>query len=180
MSDLYDQIVSQRGAFERTLANIPGFRGYLDKAARRNADRMLRDYIVTLINQRIERFVRIERKVLDSDGGLSLMSKTSATKTRLQTYRDRLNAAVSGYSGFMEAVKVDSEEMEKLYSFDEAQIRYADQFSEKLDALDKAVDDKAGFTDALDALDQTIIEANEAFALREDVLLNLNKMYSSN
>ena len=45
MSDLYDQIVSQRGQFERLIARIPGFRGYVDKGARRTADRMLRDQI---------------------------------------------------------------------------------------------------------------------------------------
>jgi hypothetical protein len=177
MSHLYDQIISQRGSFERTLARIPGFHGYLDKAARRHADRILRDYVAGLLAQRIERLVRIERKLLDSEGGLNLMSKTSSLKSRMQTYRDRVNAAVAGYSGFMEAIKVDAEVLENLYSFDEAQVRYTEQFAEGLDTLEKAVEEKQGIEDAINGLDETVTAANEAFSLREDVLTNLDIMY---
>ena len=46
MTDLYQQISNQRGSFERLLERIPGFGGYLDRAHRRTADRLLRDHIV--------------------------------------------------------------------------------------------------------------------------------------
>lgn len=178
MSDLYDQIVSQRGSFERLLSRMPGFRGYLDKAARRTADRMIRDHIAGQLQQRINRLAEIERKMLDG-GGLGFMSKTQSAKTKLQTYHDRVKAAVPGYSGFMEAVKIDAEAMERLYAFDEALIRYADRLAEALDALAQAVDKNDGVAEAISNLDSLTVEANEAFTLREDVLTNLNKSLSS-
>ena len=55
MSELYDQIVSQRGSMQRLLARIPGFRGYQDKAERRNADMMLRDHIAGELAKRVKR-----------------------------------------------------------------------------------------------------------------------------
>ncbi len=55
MSDLYDQIVNQRGSFEQLLARLPGFRGYVDKGARRTADRMLRDHLSDQLGQRVNR-----------------------------------------------------------------------------------------------------------------------------
>jgi hypothetical protein len=177
MSELYDQIVSQRGGFERLLARIPGFRGYLEKASRRTADRMLRDYVAELLTQQINRLVEIERQLLDK-GGLMYMSKTSSAKTKLQTYRDRVKAAAPGYSGFMDAIKIDEQALERLYSFDEAQVRYADRVSEALAALSDAVN-QDGLSPEIDsaiaALDRITIEANEAFSLREDVLTNLSK-----
>lgn len=178
MSELYDQIVSQRGGFERLLNRIPGFRGYLDKGTRRTADRMLRDHIADLLTQRVNRLAQIERRLLD-DGGLRYMSKTQSAKTKLQTYRDRVKAAAPGYSGFMEAVKVDAEALEKLYAFDEAQMRYADRFEDTLNLLEDAVNKKDGVEDAIRVLDSLTIEANDAFSLREDVLTDLSKSLSA-
>ena len=174
MSDLYDQIVGQRGSVERLVARIPGFGGYLNRADRRTADRMLRDYIAGEIAKRINRFTNIEKAILD-DGGLMLMSKTKSAKIKLQTYQDRLKAAAPGYSGFFAAIKIDEEAMQRLYSFDEAQIRYVDQLDEVLDQLDEAVKSGGDIEAALETLDTLSIEANDAFKLREDVLTNLDK-----
>ncbi len=174
MSDLYNQIVNERGSFERLLARMPGFRGYVDKAARRTADRMLRDHIAGLLEQRIQRLIGIERKLLDN-GGFSYMSKTANVKMKLQTFHDRVKAAAPGYSGFAEAVKVGAEELERIYSFDEALIRYADRFDEALTTLETNVTSNEGIDDAISQLETLATEANQAFLLREDVLTNLNK-----
>jgi hypothetical protein len=174
MSELYDKIVNQRGSFERLVARIPGFRGYQDKTARRKADTMLRDHIADQINEKIQRFVRIQNVILDK-AGMSYMSKARTVKDKIQLYHDRVKAAAPGYSAMWAAVKIDSEELEKIYSFDEAQIRYVDKLNEALDTLEKAVNSKEGIDAALDAVDALAGEANEAFNLREDVLTNINK-----
>lgn len=177
MSDLYQQIMNQRGSFEQLLERIPGFRGYLDKAHRRTADRMLRDHIASLIAARIGRLVQIEKRLLDN-GGLGYMSKTASIKTKLQTYHDRVKAAAPGYSGFMEAIKVGEHELDQLYSFDEAQVRYTDRLDEALSALENATT-KEAIDGALTELDTLAVEANQAFDLREDVLTNLSKDLSA-
>lgn len=174
MSELFDQIVSMRGSFENLLARIPGFRGYIDKATRRTSDRMLRDHISAELTARINRLSALEVELLEN-GGLAHMSATRSAKEKLQTFRDRVKAAAPGYSGFMEAVKVDSEALERLYAFDEAQIRYASQIDELLNNLEAAVSSGDGLPEAVRALDDLAREANEAFSLREDVLTNLSK-----
>ncbi len=178
MSELYDQIVSQRGSLENLIARIPGFRGYVDKAARRTADRMLRDHIADALAQRIQRFTRIEGRLLEN-GGLRSMSRTAAVKGGLQTLHDRVKAAAPGYSGWGEAVKVDEEALERIYSFDEAMTRYVAQYDAALEAFEQSVKSSEGVDAALDALDDLTTEASEAFSLREDVLTNLNKSLSS-
>lgn len=173
MTDLYQQIINQRGSFERLLERIPGFRGYLDKGHRRTADRMLRDHIASVIEVRIDRLTQIEKRLLDN-GGLRYMSKTTSVKTKMQTYHDRIKAAAPGYSGFMDAIKVDEEALDRLYSFDEAQVRYADKFDEALNALENASTPE-NIDGAITELDALTLEANRAFDLREDVLTNLSK-----
>ena len=174
MSELYDQIVNQRGSVEGLINRIPGFRGYMNRADRRAADRMLRDFIAGEIADRIQRLTNIEKAILDG-GGLMLMSKTKSAKTKIQTYQDRVKAAAPGYAGFFAAIKIDEEELQRLYSFDEAQIRYVDTFDEALDQLDEAVKTQGDMETAVSNLDAVAVEANDAFNLREDVLTNLDK-----
>lgn len=174
MSDLYDQIVSQRGSVERLVARLPGFGGYSDRASRRTADRMLRDFIAGEIAARIARFAQIEKSLVEN-GGLMHMSKTRSAKTKLQTYHDRVKAAPPGYSGFFAAIKIDSEALERLYSFDEAQIRYVDKLDDVLNQLEEAVNTEGDIEAAIAAVDALAIEANSAFMLRDDVLTNLDK-----
>lgn len=175
MSDLYDQIASQRGSLEKLAARLPGFGGYIERATRRQADRMLRDYIAGEVASLVNRFANIEKAILDSEGGLMLMSKTKSAKAKIQTYQDRVKAAFPGYSGFFAAVKIDEEALDRLYSFDEAQIRYADKLDEELNKLEEAVQSKGDVSAAIAAVDALATEANEAFKLREDVLTNLDK-----
>jgi serine/threonine protein kinase len=179
VSDLYDQIVSNRGGLDQLMARIPGFAGYQDMQARRQADRLLRDYLAEQLSVRINRFVSAEKELLDQ-GGLSFMTKSSGVKGKLQTYRDRVKAAAPGYSWFFGAIKIDSEELEKLYSFDEAQTQYIDKLSEAIEAVSAAAKANQGVAEALDALEGIADEANEAYTLREETLTNLDKVLGSN
>ncbi len=188
MSDLYDQIVRQRGSFENLLARIPGFRGYLEKASRRTADQMLREYIAAQLHQRVKRYVMVEEKVLRLEDGLGHMARMSDVKSKLQLYRDRISSAVPEFGGFAAAVKVDDEALDRIYAFDEAQVRYLDQIDNALDALENAVDeavtplvegDARTFDAELAALEQLIREAQDAFDLRDQVLTSLHKTYSN-
>lgn len=174
MSELYEQIVSQRGSVQNLVNRIPGFRGYMNRADRRSADRMLRDFIAGEIAERVQRLTNIEKAMLDN-GGLMLMAKTKSAKTKIQTYQDRVKAAAPGYAGFFAAIKIEEEELGRLYSFDEAQIRYVDRFDDALDQLDEAVKTNGDVDAAIANLDAVAVEANEAFNLREDVLTNLDK-----
>ncbi len=173
MSDLYDRITGETGTFERLLARLPGFSGYMDNKARRAADRMVRDHVADQVSERINRLVQIEKLLLDA-GGLSYMSKTSGIKTRMQHYHDRVKAGAPGYSGFFAEIKIGPEQLESLYMFDEQQIRFADQFQSGLDALEQAVAGQSGIDEALAALDQMVVEANEAFSKRDDLITGLD------
>lgn len=174
MSDLYDKIISQRGGFENLVAKIPGFRGYLDNKARRSADRLVRDHIADEYAARIDRFAKIEKTILDG-GGLSYMSKTNAVKANLQHFRDLVKTAAPGYSGPFEQVKITPDDLEKIYSFDEAMIRYVDQLDAALNTLDTAAASKSGIDEALVGIDKVTAEAQQAFSLRDDVLTQLSK-----
>lgn len=175
MSELYERIVSERGGFEKMMQRIPGFSGYLDLAARRAADRQVREYVARMIADRLGRLTSLQKRVLEQPGGLSLMSAMESARTQWQTYHDRVNTAAPGYSGFFALNKIDGEDLEKIYAFDEAQARYADLFTAGLDALEKALGANDELRDAVSALETVGREANDAFKLRDEVLSGLSK-----
>jgi hypothetical protein len=169
MDDLYSRIVAQRGSVEGVLARLPGFRGYMDMNARRQADRMMRDYVADQLKQQLNRLTNIEKMLLDA-GGLAYMSKTRSAKTKFQTLIDRIATDTPGYSGFFDALKVGPDDLEVIYAFDEALLHYVETFREKLDALQDAAMKNDGIDEQISVLDALTIEANEAYSLRENVL----------
>jgi hypothetical protein len=173
MDDLYSRIVRERGTVENLLARLPGFRGYMEMNARRQADRMVREHVAEQLQAQLNRLSTIEKELLDA-GGLAYMSKTRSIKTKFQTFIDRVATDTPGYSGFFDAVKIEADDLSVVYSFDMALLRYGDQFKENLDVLHEAAMKNEGVDEAIRVLDALTIEANEAYSLREDVLMGLN------
>jgi hypothetical protein len=169
MDDLYSRIVSQRGSTEKLFARLPGFRGYMELNARRQADRMIREHVADQLTQQLNRIATIEKDLLDA-GGLSYMSKTRSAKTKFQTFIDRIATDAPGYSGFYDAVKIGPDDLAVVYAFDQALLDYVDKFKQKLDTLQDAATKNQGVDQAIRDLDALTIEANEAYSLRENVL----------
>ena len=172
-SELYHEIVSQRGSFEQLVARIPGFKGYHEKNARREADTLLRRHLANELQQLVDRFAKVEKRILDN-GGLRFMSRTREVRTRLQSYVDRVRTETPGYSGMWAQIKVDEDALDRLYAFDEAQFRYKLKLDTAIMKLEDSVKDNEDFSDEVQAVEDAANEAIEAFKLREDVILRLN------
>lgn len=174
-SDLYDKIVSERGFFENLVAKIPGFKGYHEKNARRQADTMLREYLAQRIQTIVTQFTRFESDILGNGKGLRYMSRTREVKSKIQSYADRVQTAAPKYSGMFASLKIGNEELDKIYAFDEAQVRYIDALETSVGILQATADKGEDFTSALDAVFEAAQTAIDAFALRDDVLNNLEE-----
>lgn len=171
-NNLYNRIVSERGSFERMVERLPGFGGYMEMSARRQADRMLREQVVARLKEQLARLAQIEKVLLDN-GGLSYMSKTRSAKTKFQTFIDRIATDAPGYSGFFSANKIDALDLQVVYAFDEALLDYVEKFRTRLDALNDAAMQNEGVEEQIRELDALTIEANEAYSLRENVLMGI-------
>ena len=63
---IFDKSQSQRNGFERLLAKIPGFKGYLNKEYRRESDKIERDLIAKAFDDAREPLRRTVTKVADT------------------------------------------------------------------------------------------------------------------
>lgn len=167
--DLYEKIVSQRSGLAWLTSKIPGFSGYMEMNARRTADRMIREHIASQFEQRKDRLVGLEKKLI-SAGALSMMDDTKSLKIKLQTLIDRIATDAPGYSGFFAANSIGPDELENIYAFDEAMLRYTDDLDTMLDTLESAIKNDGDIEDAIAELDNLVIEANSAYDLRDDLV----------
>jgi hypothetical protein len=174
-SELYQQIVSQRGSLENLVARIPGFKGYHEKQARRTADRLLRERLTEEVDQHITRFGRLQNELLDNGKGLSFMSRAREVKSQMQAYRDEISTAAPKYSAMFAEVKITEEVLDRIYAFDEAQFRYLLQFESVIDKLEKAIRSEKGVEEALDAIYDVAVTARDAFDLRDHEILNIGQ-----
>lgn len=174
-SDLYNQIMSQKGSFESLVMKIPGFKGYQEKQARRTADRLLRDHLTGEIDKLIKCFGRLQNKLLDGGKGLSYMSRAREVKSKMEGYHDKVQTAAPKYSGMWAQIKITEEHLDSIYAFDEAQFRFLLQFEAALDGLDTAIGGGEGIEDSLEKVYDVAANASDAFDLRDDMILNIGK-----
>ncbi|HTO09041.1 MAG TPA: hypothetical protein VMR86_18470 [Myxococcota bacterium] len=108
-------MAKQRGSLERVVAHVPGFRGYVEREHRRQADQLLRDHGAA----------RLERIAGDLRGRISQAALEDMDEAReliacVEKVRGELRFADRGYSGFFEEAKLDDGPgLDALYAQDE-------------------------------------------------------------
>ena len=97
--------------------------------------------------------------------------ETAATK--LQTFIDKISGAAYGYSGFFDAIKINEDELAKLYEFDATLLEGADEVSRAVDNLESSIG-----TDGLPAAIRHLVGLTRdlvtAFENRDQVLTEIS------
>jgi hypothetical protein len=123
MAKIKETIREQRNPLERLVTRIPGFRGYADREARREADKLLREHGAA----RLERVVR-ELHEVAANSALDQLNDLHELINDVEKLRAELRYADRGYSGFFDEVKLDaSAALDAVYEKDE---RIVDQIEQ--------------------------------------------------
>lgn len=169
MSDLFQKITDSRNLLEKLGAMIPGFKGYVDRNARRDADKLLRETVAARFEQQWSRVSELQRQMIE-EGGIETVDNLEAAAVKLRTLIDRVRTASYGYAGLFDAVKVNEPELVKLYQFDASLLDRAAQLSAAIDNVASS----AG-TDGLPAAIRNVAtlaqDALDAFQARNELIL---------
>lgn len=138
MSDLFDKVTEDQDPFTKILGKIPGFKGYIERTSRRNADKILREQIATEYTELWKRVGEIQSD-LASSGELQYLDDLETAATKLQTFIDKVSGAAYGYSGFFDAIKVNEEELAKIYQFDAALLEGADEVRRAVENVEASI-----------------------------------------
>ncbi len=165
---LLDQIKDEMGGLEQKLSElVPGYKGYKQKELRREADKLLRDTLVSRLRA-VKRQMDALQQDLISAGKFDLLDELGSAITQLQTFIDRVRTASYGYGGLFDAVRVKEDDLDRLYQFDAQLLDYARRLEE---AVNRAKTEVEGDVKPLILLIRDIArEANVTFEERQEVI----------
>lgn len=170
MSDFFQNVVGDQDPFKKLASYIPGFNGYIERTNRRAADKLLRDTVARRFEELYKRISALQTDLI-SQGGISFVDDMEKAAIQIRTFADKVRNASYGYSGFFDAIKINEEELTKLYEFDAAFFATADNLSRALDTVEGALGDTEALPGAIRHLITLAREATQTFNKRYEVII---------
>jgi len=173
MSDLIEQIFNQvtgdMDPFKKVLSKIPGFSGYMERQNRRDSDKLLRETVASRFEEQWQRISGLQRDFI-SQGEIAYVDDLEAAAIQLRTFADRVRRATRGYSGLFDAIKINEEELAKLYQYDAAMLQLADEVGRAIDNVESSIGSD-GLPAALRHLTSLARQSGTMFDRREEVIV---------
>lgn len=171
MSDFFDQVTSDQDPFKKIASKIPGFGGYIERQNRRAADKLMREQIADRYTE-LWKKVGVVQETMASSGELSYLDDMEKAAVKLQTFTDKIENAAYGYSSFFNAVKINEEELAKLYEFDAGMLDMVDGISSAIDNVESSMGSD-GMPAAVRHLVGLTREIVVAFEKRDEVIVSI-------
>jgi hypothetical protein len=172
MADLFENITDSRSALAKLAAKVPGLGEFMESNDRRAADKLLRDTLARRIREQQRRVDDLQQQMM-SGQGLLMLDDIERAQTNLTTFADSISSARYGYAGLFAKVKIDSEELAKVYEYDNKLFENVEETSDAIDQVQAAVDSGEGLPTAVRELNRVSRAAVEAFRKRADVFLGI-------
>lgn len=174
MSDMddaiFNKVSSDEDPFKRILHKIPGFKGYLDRQNRRDADKLLRETVASRFEEMWQRVSRLQTEFIKS-GEIASVDDLESAAIKLRTFADRVHRATYGYSSLFEAVKINEAELNRLYDYDAGLLNLVDEVSRAIDNVEASVGTD-GLPAAIRHLTNQAQQAIDIYNRREEVFLS--------
>jgi hypothetical protein len=170
---LFDTVKSEMDPFKKILSIIPGFKGYMERQARRDSDKLLRDVIADRFEQQWGRISSLQRDLI-SAGDIALVDDLEAAAIKLRTFADRVRRATRGYSGLFDAVKINEEELARLYEYDAQMLTQAEEVGRAVDNVEASIGSE-GLPAAIRNLKTLTQQCIDIFDRREEVILGADQ-----
>jgi hypothetical protein len=169
--DMYDKIEGESSFLGDFASKIPGFDGYMERSRRREADQLIRSTIASRLEESRLQLSSVHQELgRDIVRAVDYAEALGRADTKLMGLIGKIKDAPEGYAGFFDAVKVQEDDLARVYAFDESMMAYADQIEADINALEKAVREEGDLDERIRVLDSTLREANSAFNSRQEVL----------
>jgi len=168
MSDLFETVTGGQDIFKKLLSYVPGFKGYIERTNRRAADKLLRDQVALKFTELAGRGSGLMKDIADA-GQIDLLDDIDSINVKLRTFSDRIKNASYGYSGFFDAVKINEEELAKLYAFDAAFFVLGEQISAGFDNIAAAIGSD-GLKAATRAVNELALQVGQTYDRRYEVI----------
>ena len=169
VSDPLGKITEGKDLIGKIRNTLAGFVGYVDRENRREADKLLRETIAQRYEEQWSRISELQRQLV-SEGQLELVDDLEAATIKLRAFVDRVKGASYGYAGFFDAVRILSEELEKVYEYDVALLEGAQNLADAVDNVAASIGSD-GLPAAIRHLVSLSQEAIDTYNRRDEMIL---------
>jgi hypothetical protein len=132
--DLRQTVEDNRGVLKRLQLLIPGFRGYRQGEDIREADNFLRIQVADKIKN-ARTTVENSRSALSNSNQFQALYDLAPLIADLLRFEGQVRHAEQGYTGISPAVRINPQQLDRLYEYDYGFVSAADQLSQTIAPL---------------------------------------------
>jgi len=132
--DIRQKVEGDRGFLKRLQLLVPGFRGYREGEDLRAADSILRREVADKVKA-ARTTMENARAALSNAGEFAVLMDLSPLIADLLRVEGSIRAAQQGYTGFTPAVRVNPQQLDRLYEYDYGFAAAADTLNQTVAAL---------------------------------------------
>ena len=114
----FQKVKSETRITEKIAMLVPGFRGYKLKELRREADKLVRNYMYQQLTSSNDALKLVLQQLVDNKLN-DLWTDVDRLISDLDMVSSEINHASYGYSGFFDAVKVNEERLDNMLEYDQ-------------------------------------------------------------
>lgn len=177
MSDFFDRVTNDQDIFKKLLEKIPGFDGYIERHNRRMSDKLLREKVADEFELMWQRLSALQVDLIDQ-GDLLLIDDLESAAIKIRQFIDRIRTASYGYSGFFDSVKINKEDLARVYQYDLELLNLSDTVSAAIDNVEASLGTD-GLPAALRNIKKVTRDCVEAYEKREEVMMGGYQQTSS-
>ncbi len=166
-----ERVQDNQKLLERLELALPGFRGYKLREQRREADRIVRNYIYGVLENARNDLSKCFQLLSDSKV-TELLEPMNRTIAVLDRVSEKVNHASYGYSGYFDSVKIEETDLDRMLAYDTQLMDLARKLSETTSSLrsDLAQSKTENVRNVQETLDSTLINLETAFDQRKAVV----------
>jgi len=124
-----ERVQESERLLERLMLAIPGFRGYKVREQRREADRIVRNYVYGVIQRARDDLMRCLQMLSDFKA-TELMDPMSQLVAKVDLVAEKVNRAAYGYAGFFDSVRIDVPQLDQMLTYDSQIMELARKFAD--------------------------------------------------
>jgi hypothetical protein len=165
------RITESEKLLEKIMLVVPGFSGYKKKEQRREADKIIRNFLYSKL-QEARNMLQDTYSLLTESEQTEYLQSIDRLVAVFDRVSERVNHASYGYHGFFDAVKIEEPDLDRMIEFDTELVDGAKELAERVRGLKTQV--LAKRFDALgqdaDELRNAVEEFEGTFDERKDVI----------
>ena len=171
MPDIRDRVEEDRGLIKRIQMHIPGYAGYRRREDLRAADKLLRIQLADKLTT-IRRDVENIRGFMTRNYMKDNIEQLGNLILSFQEVEGKLRFSAGGYSGISADIRIEENELERLYEFDYTMVTALDAITQAVPPIDAAVKakDKNSATTGIETAKENLDKLHGAFKQRLQVI----------